>query len=185
MPLLPRRGYWRFSSGAGAVVMASACLLLGSSCALLFPDRTAPKSQSYHVIPPPPPWHKLAVGDDPNATDAMKADMAYENPSTGAIISLNSLCRKYNKASLEALTDNLVRGVGDRKLLERKEIELDGGKALDSTFEGVVDSVFLNLRTVVMIKNDCTYDFIHVSIPKRDAGGGRFFDEFLASFHTG
>lgn len=167
------------------IPLLGACVLLLNSCALLFPDRTAPKSQSYHVSAPLSPWQKLAVGDDPNATDAMKADLAFENPGTGAIISLNSLCRKYNKASLETLTDNLVRGVGERKLIDRKEIELDGGKALDSTFEGVVDGVFLNLRTVVMTKSDCTYDFIHVSIPKRQAGSGRDFDDFLASFHTG
>jgi hypothetical protein len=161
------------------------CLALGESCALLFPDRTAPKSQSYNVNPPGPPWQKLSVGDDPNSTDAMKADLAFENPDTGAIISLNSLCRKYGKASLETLTDNLVRGVGERKIVKRKEIELDGAKALDTIFEGVVDGVFLHLRTVVMTKSDCTYDFIHVSIPKREPSSARSFDDFLASFHTG
>jgi hypothetical protein len=165
---------------------AVACLLLaGSSCALLFPDRTAPKDAEYHVTTPPAPWTKLAVTDDPSAVDAMKADRAYENPETGAIISVNSICRKYNKTTLETLTDNLVRGVGERKLTRRDEITLDGEQALDSTFEGVVDGVFLNLRTVVLIKNDCTYDFIHVSIPKREKGGGRAFDDFVASFHGG
>lgn len=162
---------------------AAAALLAASGCALLFPDRTAPKDREYDVAPPPAPWNKLAVGDDPNAVDSMKADRAYENPETGAIISVNSICRKYNKSSLEALTDNLVRGVGDRKLMRREEITVDGEPALDSSFEGVVDGVFLNLRTVVLIKNDCTYDFIHVSIPKREKGGGRAFDDFLASFH--
>ena len=168
-----------------ASIAAAALLLAGSSCALLFPDRTAPKDREYQVNAPPSPWSKLAVSDDPNAVDSMKADRAYENPETGAIISVNSICRKYNKSSLETLTDNLVRGVGERKLVRREEISLDGERALDSTFEGVVDGVFLNLRTVVLIKNDCTYDFIHVSIPKREKGGGRTFDEFLASFHGG
>lgn len=167
--------------------MALACvtaglLAFGNGCAILFPDRTAPKDGEYNVTPPPAPWTKLAVGDDPNSVDAMKADMAFENPDTGAIISLNSICRKYNKTTLEALTANLVRGVGDRKMTERKEIILDGETALDSTFEGVVDGVSLNLRTVVMTKKDCTYDFIHVSIPKRELGGSRAFDDFLASF---
>jgi len=173
---------WRnFSRSAPAVL---ACLFLGQGCALLFPDRTAPKSQSYTVAPPGTPWHKLAVGDDPSSTDAMKADMAFENPDTGAIISLNSICRKYNKLSLESLTENLVRGVADRKTVERKEVELDGEKALDTTFEGTVDDVLLNLRTVVMIKGDCTYDFIHVTVPKRQIGHPQFFDAFLNSFHT-
>ena len=107
-----------------------------------------------------------------------------ENPESGAIISLNSICRKYNKLSLDNLTENLVRGVGERKTVRRKEIDLDGTTALDTLFEGVVDGVFLHLRTVVMTKDDCTYDFIHVSVPKRETGNPRVFDEFLASFHT-
>ncbi len=176
VPLLPRRGF---------LVIVCASALISTSCSLFFPDRTAPKSSAYDVTPPTSPWHKLAVGDDVSATDSMKADVAYENPDTGAIISLNSICRKYNKAPLETLTDNLVRGVGDRKLVAQKEIELNGEKALDSTFSGVVDGVSLRLRTVVLIKNDCTYDFIHVSIPDREPGNARAFEDFLASFNTG
>jgi hypothetical protein len=163
----------------------AAIVLLASSCAILFPDRTAPKSHAYNVTPPGAPWHKLAVGGDSNSTDAMRADLAYENPATGAIISLNSICRKYNKASLESLTNNLVRGVGERKEVARAERDIDGAKAMDSLFEGMVDGVLLHLRTIVLIKNDCTYDFIHVSIPNREPGSARDFDDFLASFHTG
>jgi hypothetical protein len=165
------------------VLAVLACLSLGQGCALLFPDRTAPKA-SYDVTPPSSPWHKLAVGVDPNSTDSMKADLAFENAETGAIISVNSICRKYNKSTLESLTENLVRGVGERKEVRHKEIELDGAKALDTLFEGVVDGVALHLRTVVMIKDDCTYDFINVSIPRREKGQATYFDEFLASFHT-
>ncbi len=168
----------------GSALVVAAGLFFGQGCALLFPDRTAPKSSSYKITPPGQPWHKLAVGDDPNSTDAMKADMAFENPDTGAIISLNSICRKYNKLSLETLTENLIRGVGERKVVDRKEIDLDGAKALDTLYEGVVDGVFLHLRTIVMIKDDCTFDFIHVSVPKRETGNLHSFDDFLASFHT-
>ncbi len=169
---------------ARGLIAVLACAALGPGCALLFPDRTAPKSSSYEVTAPGTPWHRLAVGDDPNATDAMKADVAYENPDTGAIISLNSICRKYNKLSLDQLTENLVRGVGERKQVARKEIKLDDVDALDTLYEGVVDGVFLHLRTVVALKDDCTYDFIHVTVPKREVGHPKAFDDFLASFHT-
>lgn len=155
-----------------------------SSCALLFPDRTAPKSSSYKVTPPPAPWHKLAVGDDPNATDAMKADTAYENPNTGGIISINSICRKYNKYSLTDLTENLVRGISERKIISQEETTLDNAKGLDSHFSGKVDGVDLHIRTIVLIKNDCTYDFIYVAIPKREPANAKDFDNFLSTFHT-
>lgn len=136
------------------------------------------------MLPPSAPWHKLSAEKDPNTLESMKADLAYENAETGAIISLNSLCRKYTDASLEILTDNLVRGIGSRQVLNRKEVDIDGAKAMDTLFEGEVDKVPLHIRTVVLKKNDCTYDFIYVSIPKREGASGQAFDSFLASFRT-
>lgn len=164
-------------------LLAIAALFL-SSCALLFPDRTAPKSLTYQVAPPSAPWVKLVVGSDPNAIESMRADLAYENPETGAIISLNSLCRKYTESSLETLTDNLVRGINGKKIIERKNTDLNGVKALDSLFSGEMDKVDLHIRTVVLIKDGCTYDFIYVSIPKREGASEKSFDTFLASFRT-
>jgi hypothetical protein len=157
---------------------------LAASCAILFPDRTAPKSSSYQVTPPDQPWHKLAVGNDSASIDAMKADMAYENPESGAIISLNSLCRKYTDESLQDLTNNLVRGIGKREVLSSAEREVSGTDALDTLFEGEVDNVKLHIRTVVLKKSDCTYDFIYVCIPRREGNSGQAFEKFLSSFRA-
>lgn len=158
--------------------------LVLSSCALLFPDRTAPKSRDYTVQTPPSPWHKLATADDPGSIDAMKADLAFENPESGAIISLNSICRKYSPSSLEVLTNNLVRGISNREIQKRDEIEIAGAPALDTQFSGLVDGVPLNIRTVVMVRNSCSYDFIYVTVPEKELKNGSAFDSFLASFRT-
>lgn len=114
----------------------------------------------------------------------MKADLAYENPQTGAIISLNSICRKYTSSTLEALTNNLVRGIEDRQILARMEKNIDGAEALDTSFEGLVDNVRLRLRTVVIKKNSCTYDFIFVALPKKEEESKKNFEDFLASFRA-
>ncbi|MGZ3695963.1 MAG: hypothetical protein ACXWQO_17895 [Bdellovibrionota bacterium] len=159
-------------------------LFLLTSCALLFPDRTAPKSKDYIISTPPAPWQKLATSDDPSSTDAMKADVAYENPESGAIISLNSICRKYSPASLESLTNTLVRGIDNREVLKRTELMLSGAPALDTTFSGLVDNVPLKIRTVVMSKHSCSYDLIYVTVPKREELNGLAFENFLASFHV-
>jgi hypothetical protein len=164
-------------------LLALAFLLL-PSCALLFPDHMSPKSSDYKVITPTSPWNKLPVGTDPNSMESMKADLAYENSQTGSIISINSLCRKYEDTSLESLTNSLVRGIGRRELVDQKEIVLNGAKALDSTFSGEVEHTPIRIRTVVTFKDYCTYDFISVSIPKRDHDGDKTFNAFLASFHT-
>lgn len=164
----------------GFFVLASAL----PSCALLFPDHLSPKSSDYKITPPGKPWTKLAVGNDPDSMESMKADLAFENSKNGSIISLNSLCRKYEKTSLESLTDSLVRGIGRRELVDQKETTLDGAKALDSVFTGVVEKVEVRIRTVVSFRESCTFDFISVSIPKRDHDEDRTFNAFLASFHT-
>jgi hypothetical protein len=82
------------------------------------------------------------------------------------------------------LTNNLVRGIGNRELVKRSEIRLAGAPALDTLFRGLVDNVHLNIRTVVMVKDACSYDFIYVTVPERDARNGGAFDKFLASFRT-
>lgn len=164
-----------------------ACILALTTtqgCALLFPDRTAPKSLNYHVLPPTAPWQKILVGDDPNSIDALKADLAYENPQSGAIISINSLCRKYTEHNLELLTNNLIRGIDERKTVVKKNIKLVDADALDSTFEGKVDNVNITIRTIVLIKNSCSYDFIYVSIPGKELNSKDDFDSFVASFRV-
>jgi hypothetical protein len=159
-------------------------LLILSGCAVLFPDRSAPKSSTYQILSPDAPWHRLDLARDSEAIDTIKADLAYENPETGAIISLNSLCRKYTDATLENLTNNLVRGINNREVLRQENAEVDGAKALDTLFKGQVDNVDLHIRTVVLIKDKCTYDFIYVSIPKKEKNSGQAFEKFLASFRT-
>lgn len=162
------------------------CLLLvfmeSSGCALLFPDRTAPKSGNYRVTNPPSPWSKLKPGEDIDAPEAFKADLAFENPKTGAIISLNSVCRKYQESSLDSLTESLVRGIDQRETLERKDLTLDGVAALNTVYLGFVDGVKLKIETVVLKKNFCTYDFIYVVIPEKEKESHFIFEQFIHSF---
>lgn len=164
------------------LVLMAACL---SSCSVLFPDRTAPKSGDYDVKAPPSPWTKIPVGEDPDSVDALKADMAYEDPQSGSVISLNSLCRKYSSASLEQLTNNLIRGIEERDVVEQKNITVDGAEALDSLFEGVVDRVPVKVHTIVLVKDRCTFDFIHVTVKSRENKSNKeHFDNFVKSFRT-
>lgn len=155
-----------------------------SGCSILFPDRTAPKSGDYSVTSPGGPWEKVAVGESSAATDSLKADHAYENPESGAIISINSICRKYAGATLDSLTNNLVRGIGEKKLVNQTRRTLDGAEAQDSIFQGVVDNVAVKIRTVVLKKDECTYDFLYVTIPERERDNGVAFENFVASFRT-
>ncbi len=168
----------------GPIFLLASILSIFPSCALLFPDRTAPKSASYTVKHPSDPWKKLSVGENPSSVDAMKADLAFENTETGAVISLNSICRKYNDGTLETLTLNLVRGIEQRVTIQQNKIKLKDSDALDSLFEGIVDGVKVRINTIVTIKNQCTFDFIYVEVPKDGKINTKDFQSFVTSFQV-
>lgn len=179
-----RSGMKQLTPRMGLIFFLASLSLVQNSCALLFPDRTAPKSAVYTIAIPHSPWKRLPLGESTNSLDSMRADIAYENTENGAVISLNSLCRKYNKESLDALTMNLVRDIDNRKVLSQKKISINNSDALESLFEGIVDKVKVNINTVVLIHGDCTYDFIYVEVPKNGKINTNDFQSFVASFRV-
>lgn len=167
------------STGIAIAIMSS---FVG--CAILFPDRSAPKSANYSIQPPADPWRSVPVGESPESIEALRADMAFENTRTGAILSLNSVCRKYTAASLEELSRNLVLGIREKKVIRERFFEVDGTRAKDTMLAGEVENAPVQIRTVVMKKNQCTYDFILVSTPERMESSEPAMDSFLASFKS-
>lgn len=151
---------------------------------MLFPDRSAPKSANYSITPPSEPWRSVPVGESPNSIDALKADLAFEDTRSGAIISLNSLCRKYTEASLDELSRNLVLGVKNKQVVRERFFDLDGQKAKDTTINGEVEKAKVQIRTVVTKRNLCTYDFILVAVPEQIPQSEPAFEKFLASFKS-
>jgi hypothetical protein len=160
-------------------------LMMGNaSCAILFPDSSAPKSGNYKITPPQDPWKAVPVGEISATLDAQKADLAFEDTRTGAIISLNSLCHKYTKTSLEELSRNLVLGIKDKNVVREKKLEIAGGQAMDTTIQGEVEGAKIQIRTVVLKRSPCTYDFIHVTVPEKAEVTEKDFDIFIASFEV-
>ena len=153
-----------------------------SACSVMFPDRTAPKSANYKITPPTPPWHRYSTEEENQ--EPLRADVAFENSKTGANFSLNSLCRKYHETSLDVLTESLVRGIEDRVAISSKSIVVNDVDALDSTFEGKVDKVLVRIRTIVLVKDSCTFDFIYVAIPSREENSHDDFEKFVRSFRV-
>ncbi len=153
-----------------------------SSCSMLMPDRSAPKSAKYDITPPSTPWRSVPVGEDPDSVEALRADIAYENPETGAIISLNSICRKYWELTLDDMSRNLVLGIKNNKEMSSKYLSIDGGEAKDTTHHGIVDDTSVKIRTVVIKKNSCTYDFIYVAKLQESNSSEDDFEAFLGSF---
>jgi hypothetical protein len=130
-------------------------------------------------------------------------DIAFEHRESGAIISLNSVCREYRNASLEDLTENLLMGLNTTGEIQTKEIELDGTKALEAHVEASMsgrspgnqkpskkkgkpteDHEPVRVRTVVMQKHGCTYDLMYVATPSAFEKLTPVFERFLKGFHA-
>ena len=80
-----------------------------------------------------------------------------------------------------------MRGSGKStigKILSQKQTVIDNANALDTLFEGIVDGVKVNINTIVLIKNACTYDFIYVEVPKGELHSAKDFESFVASFRA-
>lgn len=165
-----------------SILSLSGLVVLVSGCAMFFPDRSAPKSESYTYQEPNSPWNRIAAGSE--AEQAARADVAFENHSNGAIISLNSICRKYQKYSLDQLTNDLLLKITNKRKISDDFIQIDGTKAKNSVYLAQIDGVDLKIRTVVLKKNNCMYDFMYVVVPDKDTESQKSFEQFLASFRV-
>ncbi len=179
--MLPSRKISTIIPRTGFPALLIACFL-HAGCSVVFSDRSAPKSANYYVNPPPSPWKPVPVGQDPGSIEALRADIAYEDPRTGAIISLNSICRKYWSLSLDEMSRNLLLGIKKAKEIKFKYLKIDGGNAKDSTHHGESNDTPVKIRTVVIKKSRCIYDFIYVSEIAGAENSESTFEDFLSSF---
>ena len=122
---------------------------------------------------------------DPGADSAL-ADRSYRSNRTGSMITLNTTCRPSHAAlppgadSLRELSRALYLGIGDIKSSSEKEIAIQGVPALERTIEGRLQvnpsqTKSMKLQTVVLLHDQCLFDFVLASAPSR-------FDQDLESF---
>lgn len=166
------------------VLFATILVVILSGCAVLFPDRSAPKSESYSFRAPAKPWKTISPGERPDAEQAQRADVAFENQDNGAIISLNSICRKYQKYTLDELTKGLLLGLNLDEQVDERFIKISGVKAKNTVYLSRIDDVEVKIRAVVLKKDDCMYDFIYVVVKEKDHLSNESFEQFLASFRV-
>ncbi|MBI2606790.1 MAG: hypothetical protein HYW49_11995 [Deltaproteobacteria bacterium] len=109
-----------------------------------------------------------------------QADVAFEHKMSGAIASLNSVCRPQGNATIEELSRGLFMGLPDRKTLDQRRITLDDVPALDAT----VESGDIRVRAVVLKKTGCTYDLMYIAKAAVFNRSLPDFDRFLKGFHA-
>jgi len=157
-----------------------------SGCGLIFggDQSVDTKSRDYSVLRldklQRSKWRTIESRSTPDSSD-----VAYENPSTGSIISLNSICRGNEKSSLKELSRALMMGLKKQSSIETREYSISGISALESTVDAeTIDHKTVRIRTVVMRKDRCTYDVMYVSPRENFHRELNVFNDFLKGFHV-
>jgi hypothetical protein len=110
-------------------------------------------------------------------------DLAYSNAQFAATMTVNSTCNEKKKNySLKALSESLLIGIKSKEALERKEILVDGQKALKTIYIGKIDNVPIKIATVVFKEGICVYDFTYASSPEHFEIGIVDFNVFVSQF---
>lgn len=111
-------------------------------------------------------------------------DVAFLNESIGATITVDSTCDKKGRYSLKALSESLLIGIEDKRLVQRNELTVGGENALSSIYTGKLDGVPLEINAVVFKKGNCIYDFTYTSSPDNFSSGFGDFEEFISNFEV-
>lgn len=95
------------------------------------------------------------------------ARVAFQNDQAGATVAIGARCdQESDDVPLQALVQHLFLQFEDRTILSTNEFSLDGRAALRTELKARLDGVWRHFVVVVMKKDNCVYDFLHV-----DGGG--------------
>lgn len=116
-----------------------------------------------------------------------ESDVAFQSKSTASIISLNTACRPLrshepnDKIALREFTRQLLLGVEPDEEPSERDLTVAGVKALETTVKGKLQSRNVNLRSVVLKKEQCVYDLMYVAKPDNFSQHESLFSRFVSS----
>lgn len=121
----------------------------------------------YRLVPPGGPWERVSISGN---------DLAWEG-AAGEVIAVNALCSEHGDPSLQVLTNHLLMGFEDRKVVERESLQLAGRAALRTRVSASLDGVLRELELLVLKKDGCVYDLSYLAPPST-------FEARLPDFHA-
>ncbi|OGQ49139.1 MAG: hypothetical protein A3I09_01930 [Deltaproteobacteria bacterium RIFCSPLOWO2_02_FULL_47_10] len=167
------RVFW----GIAILIVTSSCFHGRSSSGVVgYRGQTVflKKDLSYKVGVLPKEWRVLKT--------PVKA-AAFHNDGSHATISTDAFCgASFEDLPLKTLTGHLFAGTSKHNVIKEDEFSLDGRGALRTISTGTVDGIALKFDSVVVKKNNCTFDFIYISPPENYDGGVADFENFYIGF---
>jgi hypothetical protein len=124
----------------------------------------------------PPGWRQL---------DAEGTLLSFRSDATASTIAVNARCGKdADDVPLQSLTQHLFLQFTDRQITEQRVIELAGREALHSELIAKLDGVRKHFMVVVLKKDGCVYDFVHITNSAPTAQDRETFEQFVQGFAT-
>jgi hypothetical protein len=120
--------------------------------------------------------------------DSNEAKVTLEDPQLGTTIAIGARCgQDSDDVPLRALVQHLFLQFTDKRIISESEFRLDGRQALSTELTARLDGVLRHFVIVVLKKDGCVYDMIHV-----DGGGDQAgleqsrsdFRKMVQGFHT-
>jgi len=133
-------------------------------------DRSA---ANYFFPAPQGSWTKL------NPTEGI--EILYQD-KRGALLSVSSICDRYEEAKLETLARSALSPIVAFKDKNVTTFQLDGREAFQIFGEGKVDGVPVQIDFVAWRKDDCLFDFSVQASPTLNAQSRTDFLNMLKKF---
>ena len=125
-----------------------------SSCSFVSNSESVVKSKKLSLNFKNASWIKI---------DSDKADYAFKHSKTRSIMVINSLCQKYDRTTVEQLTENILAGLQESKVTDKKNLRLFDRESQRTKASGKLDGVTTHMLIEVVKKDRCIYDFVLIT----------------------
>lgn len=103
------------------------------------------------------------LNQDWELIDLEYGDLAFYHKSWNSTININSTCESSKDYNLAILSDSLLLGLQNKKLIERSIVTVNNQDALESKYLGDYEQNIVKMSIVVYKNEDCIYDFSYIS----------------------
>lgn len=123
------------------------------------------------------------LNDNWNKVSTDKGDLFFVSKANDATINVNSVCSSTKiNSSLYSLSQSLLIGLKQKKLLRRNSIHIDDEEALLLIHSAKLGDIELKIATVVLVKGGCVYDVTYSNIGNSFDLYFKDFMEFIGNF---
>lgn len=132
-------------------------LLLGAACASSgsFRNGVFEAPGVVYRVEAPRDWELLSFSGN---------DLAWGGPA-GEVMAVNAECEDHGDPSLEVLTNHLLIGFEDRRVVEREPLQVAGRGALRTRILASLDGLPVEMELTVLKKDGCVYDLTYLAAP--------------------